>query len=283
MIKKAFFHFLFCLYVFNCTTLKFQHPEYSKNIDRYPVVLEKIEPVYPAGAREKGLQGFVNLYLLITKEGAVKQVKIAKSSGHSVLDAAAIDYAKQLMFKPAITKGEPIDIWSTWTVNYNLKPIEPDISVDEYIRQIKELRVCVNQATGNKRNKILKQMLSIDHSFLIKVGDKHTWQYRLYIQHLLAPEVFQRWDVYWNHFPLTFVVYYDFIHRYRDDHIASDAFNSFIKQLRYDMEHSRHIAIQSPESKVKLLMLQKDISILLSEEFPEFIPNDLKEEIKEFQ
>jgi len=56
--------------------------------------------MYPKRAREMGWEGTVMLRMEVTADGTVGDVKIRKSSGHDVLDQAAIATAKGWRFAP---------------------------------------------------------------------------------------------------------------------------------------------------------------------------------------
>lgn len=61
-------------------------------------------PRYPAKAVEKGLEGTVVLLVTVSAQNKVMAVEIAESSGHSMLDEAAVRAAWQGKFR---TRGKP--------------------------------------------------------------------------------------------------------------------------------------------------------------------------------
>jgi len=68
-------------------------------------IQEKI--VYPAKAKEKGVEGRVYVKALIDKEGNVAAAQIIKGIGEGC-DESAIEAVKQTKFIPATLKGKPI-------------------------------------------------------------------------------------------------------------------------------------------------------------------------------
>lgn len=56
-------------------------------------------------------QGRVVLRILVRADGTVGDVDVAESSGHSVLDASAIQASSRWRFQPATRDGEPIEAW----------------------------------------------------------------------------------------------------------------------------------------------------------------------------
>jgi protein TonB len=51
---------------------------------------------YPAGARQQGLTGTVQLEILVQATGAISDVKIVSTSSHAVLDKAALEAVRSV-------------------------------------------------------------------------------------------------------------------------------------------------------------------------------------------
>jgi periplasmic protein TonB len=87
-------------------------PEYDKN----PA------PEYPRRARQLGYEGTVLLNVRVDLNGGVEDVKIAVSSGHSLLDQSALLSVKAWRFKPARRGDQPVAAWVRVPVRYTLEP-----------------------------------------------------------------------------------------------------------------------------------------------------------------
>lgn len=78
------------------------------------------KPQYPAESIKLNHTGTVSLAFLVAKNGKVKEAKIDKSSGHVPLDEAAHSALAKCSFKPATTKGKPVEAWTkvqyVWTL-----------------------------------------------------------------------------------------------------------------------------------------------------------------------
>jgi len=68
-------------------------------------------PIYPPRARAENIEGLVLLSLRIGIDGRVKFLEVANSSGHAILDAAAIRAVRGWRFEPARREGQPAS-WS---------------------------------------------------------------------------------------------------------------------------------------------------------------------------
>src|SRR5699024_2715165 len=62
-------------------------------------------PRYPRMAQRRGEQGRVVIRVLITPKGAVERATVHQSSGHDLLDEAALKAAKKAKFKPYTENG----------------------------------------------------------------------------------------------------------------------------------------------------------------------------------
>ncbi len=86
-----------------------------------PVLVNKVNPSYPASAKQDRVQGAVVLEIKIGVDGAVLEAKATKASDPRLADAA-IDAVKQWKFKPALNKaGKPVEVIATVNVNFKLK------------------------------------------------------------------------------------------------------------------------------------------------------------------
>ncbi len=64
-------------------------------------VLRRIQPLYPLIAKKSGWEGTVLVRVTVEKNGRASQVDVSRSSGHKVLDDAALKAIKRWTFRPA--------------------------------------------------------------------------------------------------------------------------------------------------------------------------------------
>ena len=85
-----------------------------------PTLQGKRKPHYPMQAQWRGLEGNVDMDLLVDKRGVVQKAIIKSSSGYEILDEAAIKFAKTLKYDPARRQGKPIDVWVSRIMQFQL-------------------------------------------------------------------------------------------------------------------------------------------------------------------
>jgi len=77
-------------------------------------------PEYPKEAMQAHWTGVSTVAFLIDTEGKVRNAKVLKSSGHDILDDAALTTLKNCAFRPAMKQGHPVEAWQpiqfVWTL-----------------------------------------------------------------------------------------------------------------------------------------------------------------------
>jgi protein TonB len=87
------------------------------NVQAYRIK-EKVDPAYPALARQAGISGEVTLEVTIGEDGRVQSVK--PLSGHPLLAAAARDAVQQWTYTPTLLNNNPVTVITTVTVPFDL-------------------------------------------------------------------------------------------------------------------------------------------------------------------
>ena len=83
--------------------------------------LRRDPPRYPERARTLGQQGTVVLHAEVLPNGYSQHLKVAVSSGHQLLDGAAIAAVKKWQFAPAYAQGNPVAHWVSVPVRFTLQ------------------------------------------------------------------------------------------------------------------------------------------------------------------
>lgn len=81
-------------------------------------------PIYPMAARRMGWQGKVLVSVEVRADGRAGQVQVQQSSGHQVLDEAALRAVRNWRFSPARQAGQLIDKRFLIPIPFVLKELE---------------------------------------------------------------------------------------------------------------------------------------------------------------
>ena len=81
------------------------------SVDVPPRPYRRPQLTYPREAKQKGLEGYVTLSLLIDKEGQVVKARV-------LVDETALNGVKDWVFYPAQYQGEPVRVWARQKVRF---------------------------------------------------------------------------------------------------------------------------------------------------------------------
>ncbi len=84
-------------------------------------VLRSVHPRYPRIAKKSGWEGTVLVRVTVEKNGRASQVDVSRSSGHKVLDDAALKAIKRWTFSPARDGNIPIKSVVVIPLKFSLK------------------------------------------------------------------------------------------------------------------------------------------------------------------
>ncbi len=89
----------------------------------WPVPLRKVDPKYPPELRKGNVEGEVELYAIIRKDGSVDSIQVVRSVDPD-LDANAMDALAQWKFQPARKHGEPIDLEAVVHIPFRTRAVQ---------------------------------------------------------------------------------------------------------------------------------------------------------------
>lgn len=82
-------------------------------------IIYKVDPVYPAAARQAGIQGLVVLNAVIAADGSVQRLR--PLAGPEVLAQSAIDAVRSWKYRPYRAEGRAVEIETTVSVDFRLR------------------------------------------------------------------------------------------------------------------------------------------------------------------
>jgi TonB family protein len=97
----------------------------DQDIERPAPLYGDVPIDYPIELWDQDVEGQTLLRVRVTEMGQVDSVVVLESSGREAFDAAAIDGARQLRFRPARRKGKRIVVWAEVPVHFSKRP-RPD-------------------------------------------------------------------------------------------------------------------------------------------------------------
>jgi periplasmic protein TonB len=96
--------------------------EVTPRAQTMPTVIREVKPVYTPEAKQQGIQGTVELSVIVNDDGTVGEVKVTKSLDDKYgLDEQAVIAMKKWQFKPGTKDGKPVAVQVTVEMSFKLK------------------------------------------------------------------------------------------------------------------------------------------------------------------
>lgn len=90
-------------------------------LDQPLTPLSRIPPVYPAGAKHRGLEGWVRVRFEVDERGEVQEVQVIEAEPEGVFDDSVVRCVRQWRFKPGTVDGVPVKARAETTVRFELE------------------------------------------------------------------------------------------------------------------------------------------------------------------
>lgn len=229
----------------------------------------KVQPrfFYPATAQENSYSGISKIIITISNTGTVEKASIIKSSGYAILDNAALDYCKSIVFNPAVRDGKAVISRVEWDVKFNLagQKIDPG----DYLKKIKDLYKEAALLNGSQKDAVAGEILKCHNNYVQNMRD--ALNFNVVLKDVLTPALFENWKDYWHIGPLSFLVYYDFIQRF-PQYNDSAGINSMIHNaLKADINYIKSSNPANREMRKDKEDLLNKIREFVREKYPDFL------------
>lgn len=237
-------------------TLGCSHDIEKSSVENYtpPTIKEQPKLFYPVYAQENSIYGNIKASLRIDKTGHVEKVFIFQSAGSIILDNAVKEFCSKLVFIPASLNGQAIDSRVIWEVKFNFT--DDVFSANEYLKNIAELYELANRSIARERMKLLQEAIERHIKYINKNSD--ALNFNNVMSKLIDYDIVREWKDYWNSYPLSFLIFHDFMKRFSDydsiEFVKATMFNSLRNDLQYIESFS---ASSQKEKNVKEVLIQK--------------------------
>lgn len=262
IMKKIFFPILI-LFLFSACSSKLEKTPATGF--EPPTLLKQPRLYYPKIAQENAIWGSIKLILSINKNGIVDNVYLVKSSGHSLLDSAAINYCKNLLFNPAKRNGRPVNSRIEWVIKFNIA--EQNWKADNYLLELSRLYEKVQLLEPKYRVEIEREILNKHNEFVQNFGD--ALNFNRILRQIISPEIVKEWEKDWDGWPLSFLLYHDFMIRFSDYDSLPKVKTMMINSLKTDIQYIKNtpsLNVKMENEKEKIL---NKIRIFISKNYPE--------------
>lgn len=241
-----------------------------------PVLKEEPKLIYPLSAQQNNWSGTTVVIFSINEEGKVDQTKVHNSSGYSALDKAAENYCKELVFIPATQNGQNIAASMKWEVEFNLKDLGKEIFAA--ITDVNDLYYEIENSSASEKQSLQKEILS-HHNYVVK-NTKDGIKFNEYMYAVIKDKLSKEWKTVSEFYPLTFLLYHDFLLRFPDYDSVSVVKSRLEQALKQDINYLLSSNNVGYEYKINKDVLLQKVKNLFKNEYPdiniEYIISDVE-------
>jgi len=90
-------------------------------VDRMPMAIFKMKPIYPYRARRLGIAGKVDVKFLVDEKGCVSNIKILKSTPPGVFEESVHKALASWRFSPGELDGRAVSTWVVTTIEFDME------------------------------------------------------------------------------------------------------------------------------------------------------------------
>jgi periplasmic protein TonB len=114
--------FVLCLLTIPAAAHARDGQEVTPRAQTMPTVIREVKPDYTAEAKQQGIQGTVELSVVVNDDGTVGEVKVTRSLDDKYgLDQQAVIAMKKWLFRPGTKDGKPVAVQVTVEMSFRLK------------------------------------------------------------------------------------------------------------------------------------------------------------------
>ena len=216
---------------------------------------------YPLEAQMQEREGIVGLAVYVSGDSTVKTVELDQSSGHSDLDSAAVQFARQVSFNPARKGNTPVPSWTRLNVNFRLDRtvVEKEKRLEKFKAYHKQIASFENE---EKRNTALEALYKLSTNYLGTVSLDADVKINQELKKVVSSDVSEYWQSLETVIPLPFLVLDDYIHRYPQSPRTPDARNRMVEYLDMVKDRYQNITLGDTENSAVVTLINKRISDL---------------------
>ncbi len=210
-----------------------------------PRVASQIPLDYPLSAQLNQLEGEVGLTVFVRPDGKPEEVTLSRSSGHEVLDEAALGFVKKLDFTPGTLDEVPVGAWTRLVLRYKLsaQAFERERWLSDTLELQKQI---AGESDPTLRETLLRRLYTHYVGCVTFVNSNDDLAINDLIRSAVGKAREEHWRPIWRQYAAPFVLFDDFLANYADSEIAGQARQDL---ARYLLDMETKIRIKSLKSR----------------------------------
>ncbi len=189
---------------------------------------------YPPEAILERESGILVVLIQIGPDGSRKDLKVKQSTGIPILDTAGLDFVDKLEFLPAVRSGRKEACWAEQKVIFSMERAPLDLL--EWRTTTRKLIQELNQADLGEREAIQQRLYTQCANYMRAVITRPDLSMNRMALSLAADPVRDRWAPYQDTFPMSFLMFADFVERVQDPPLGKQALRQLRQSVEVDIE-----------------------------------------------
>ncbi len=263
---------IFSLLLFSCA----HNFEFLKEQNYTPPSI-KYQPrlMYPKNAHEESSSGVAKVVLLVSTDGTVEEVKLSESTGSDILDETSLEYCKSLIFNPAVRNNKPVKAKIEWGVQFAI--LDQVWDPYFYVNRIEYLYHQLELVENGESRVIQKEIINAHNKFVQNMTD--ALNFNIFMERVILTEVSDEWKNDWNAWPISFLLYHDFLTRFKDYDSVGVVKKQLQNALNFDLNYIRNTKITDIIEEQKKQVLIDKIKSFISSHYPDIYENTFKVDV----
>lgn len=89
-------------------------------IDGSLTALKRTEPIYPASARRRNIEGWVQVQFVVNEHGRPEQIQVLSAKPKDIFDRSVVESIKRWRFRPGTVNGAAVRVLVEQTIRFQL-------------------------------------------------------------------------------------------------------------------------------------------------------------------
>jgi len=90
------------------------------DLDQPLITLTRMPPIYPLGAKRRGIEGSVTVRFIVNEQGSVEKATIIEAQPPDTFEEAVLRCVSGWRFQPGTVDGQPVRVWAETTIHFTL-------------------------------------------------------------------------------------------------------------------------------------------------------------------
>ena len=223
----------------------------STSLNEAPITVNDPVLDYPPGAIMRLEEGVVLVRFRVDENGSTSDYSLRQSSGSPILDEEGMAFVRRLECQPAMIRGKAVASWVDQKVVFTIfksytDPLEWSRTTHDLVRRLES-------SAEAERPMVEKLLYKQCGDYMSSILTQPNLVLSRYALDLAGDPVRSRWAAYANTFPMSFLMFDDFLQRQKTSRLAERARSQLSYALEADISRIENRLTEDPDPALRQL------------------------------